>query len=434
MMQALRKQLASPFVTMWLVVLMYVVKAIVKISLGQSINSPMIAGDGFHNVADILEALAILAVIFVARRPANNDYPFGKKNIEFFTSLAIGLVLLLLSFQFAMKSLVGLLSYAPAFEATLRSFLPLPHFEPLVMSPGTFPWVVGVTAGSVILSLIVSRYQIAVGKKSGHASLIADGEETASDGRIEMITLAGVLGEYFFHIAWLEYPLGLLVAGVIAHTGWELFQSGYRVLLQHSIGKEHEAELRKRCLDVHGVNSVESLKTFQVGQMAVCMLVVTTRHTADTVNFIKYGIEHHVREYLLGNDFKECEIHIKFQKPDPERHRVAYAIVYQDRRFTIASSLTEATHILVCDVEMGTVVRTRRETKPEDLQAFLARKRILKLYVCSDKPASTAVACETQTTALPLTGDVSQSRSLAAQAGTTIESIPTFQPRLLGLS
>lgn len=419
MMQALRKSLASPFVTMWLVVLMYVVKAIVKITLGQSINSPMIAGDGYHNVADILEALAVLAVIFVARRPANDEYPFGKKNIEFFTSLVIGLVLLLLSVQFAVKSLVGLLSYAPGLDETLRSFLPLPTHEPLVMSAEAFPWVVAVTAGSVILSLIVSRYQIAVGKKSGHASLVADGEETASDGRIEMIALAGVLGEYFLHIPWLEYPLGLLVAFAIAHTGWDLFQKGYRVLLQHSIGADHETELRKRCLNVNGVNSVESMKTFQVGQMAVCMLVVTTRHSADTVNFIKFGIEHHVRDYLLANDFKECEIHIKFQKPEPERHRIAYAIAYHERRFTVATSLDEATHILVCDVELGNIVRTRRETKPEDLPAFLARKRILKLFVFNEAPAAL---------------NVSIAGTPSVPFGTTIKSSPTFQPRLLGLS
>ncbi|MBX9670110.1 MAG: cation diffusion facilitator family transporter [Candidatus Obscuribacterales bacterium] len=412
MITALRKLLASPFVTMWLVVLMYIVKAMIKISLGGQINSPMIAGDGYHNLADIIEALAVLAVIYLARRPATNDYPFGRKNIEFFTSLAIGLVLLLLALDFALKSLVGLISYAPTLDQTLRSFLPLPEHHPLVMDDGTFVWVLCITAGSAVLSMIVSRYQIAVGKATGHASLVADGEETASDGRIEILALIGVLGEYFLNSPWLEYPLGLVVAGFIAHTGWGLFRSGYRVLLQHSIGEAHEKNIRQRCMNVCGVHSVEDLKTFQVGQMAVCMLVVTTKHTADTVTYIKYGIEHHVREYLLSGDFKECEIHIKFQRPDQQRHRVAYAIAYKDKRFRIAGSLNEATHILVCDVEMGMIVRTRRESKPEQLGAFLARKRILKLYF--------------------FTG------SLDAIEGTPAnpipEAVPGFQPRLFGLS
>ncbi len=413
MITKLRKVLASPFVTMWLVVLMYIVKAIIKISVGGQINSPMIAGDGYHNLADIIEALAVLAVIYVARRPATNNYPFGRKNVEFFTSLAIGLVLLFLAADFALKSLVGLLSYAPSLDQALRAFLPLPEHHALVMDDGTFVWVLCITAGSAILSVIVSRYQIAVGKATGHASLVADGEETASDGRIEILALIGVLGEYCLHAPWLEYPLGLVVAGFIAHTGWGLFRSGYRVLLQHSIGEEHEKTIRELCMNVCGVHSVEDLKTFQVGQMAVCMLVVTTKHTADTVTYIKYGIEHHLKEYLLSSDFKECEIHIKFQRPDPQRHRVAYAIVFKDKRFRIASHLEETTHILVCDVELGMIVRTRRETKPLlNLEEFLARKRILKLFF--------------------FTGSLDPIE--ASPANPVPEAVPGFQPRLFGLS
>lgn len=73
-MKALKSALTNPFVVMWLVVSMYLVKAICKIGLGSQINSPMIAGDGFHNLADILEALAVIAVIWVAKRPVTNDY------------------------------------------------------------------------------------------------------------------------------------------------------------------------------------------------------------------------------------------------------------------------------------------------------------------------------------------------------------------------
>lgn len=408
MMATIRKLLSNPFVVMWLVVAMYVVKAVVKIGIGEHINSPMIAGDGFHNVADILEAFAVIAVIWVARRPASDDYPYGKKNIEFFTSLAIGVALLVLGAQFALKSFSGLLALAPELDHAVRQFVPLPAHEPLIMSASTFPWVVAVTLGSCLLSLVVSRYQIAIGKATGHASLVADGEETASDGRIEVLTLLGVLFEYFFRAPWLEYPLGLLVAAVIAHTGWELFIGAARVLLQHSIGAEHETAIRERCLGVLGVKTVESLKTFQVGQVAVVMVTVTTEHSADTVNHIKYGLEHQLRTYLLGGDFKECELHLKFQKPSPKRHRIAYAVTHGGDWFAVARNVAEATHILICDVEHGTVVRTRRENKPENLAEFIKRKRVLRLYVFNEAPETVA--------------------------GITFATSSSFEPRLLGLA
>ncbi|MFA6558969.1 MAG: hypothetical protein WCT03_21280, partial [Candidatus Obscuribacterales bacterium] len=51
--QRLLAFLTNPFGVMSLVVLMYVIKAILKITVGHQINSPMIEGDGYHNLADI---------------------------------------------------------------------------------------------------------------------------------------------------------------------------------------------------------------------------------------------------------------------------------------------------------------------------------------------------------------------------------------------
>jgi cation diffusion facilitator family transporter len=385
--------LTNPFGVMSLVILMYVVKATLKITVGHQINSPMIEGDGYHNLADILEALAVIVVIWVAKRPASSDYPFGKKNVEFFTSLAIGGALLVMAVQFALKSAVGLLSLAPSIDQAVRAVLPLPVHEPLLMSTSTLPWVLALTIGSVILSLVVSRYQIAMGKRGGHASMIADGKETASDGRIEIITVIGVVGEYLFNAPWLEYPLGLVVAFAIAHTGYELFQGGLRVLLQHSIGQEHEEEITKRCLAVAGVNKVESLKTFQIGSTAVCILTITTEHRTGTISHLKYGIEYHIKQYLLENGFSDCELNVKFEKPEPARHRIAYAVVENACSdgaaisFVVAPSVTAATHIVVCDLENGMVVRTKQEEKPADLASFLDKKRVVRLYLFTAAPA-----------------------------------------------
>ena len=386
--------LTNPFGVMSLVILMYLVKAVLKITVGHQINSPMIEGDGYHNLADILEALAVIVVIWVAKRPASSDYPFGKKNVEFFTSLAIGGALLVMAVQFALKSVVGLLALAPSFDQTVRAVLPLPVHEPLLMSTSTLPWVLALTIGSVILSLVVSRYQIAMGKRGGHASMIADGQETASDGRIEIITLIGVVGEYAFNAPWLEYPLGLVVAFAIAHTGYGLFQDGLRVLLQHSIGQEHEEEITKRCLAVAGVNKVESLKTFQIGSTAVCILTVTTEHRTGTISHLKYGIEYHIKQYLLDSGFSDCELNVKFEKPEPARHRIAYAVVEKESEsaiaalsFVVAPSIAAATHIVVCDLENGMVVRTKQEEKPTDLPAFLDKKRVVRLYLFTADPA-----------------------------------------------
>lgn len=377
----LRQRLNDPVVVMSLVAAMYVLKAFCKITIGKLINSPMIAGDGFHNIADLFEAAAVITVILVARRPSSENYPFGRKNIEFFASLAIGASLLFMSFRFALDSVVGSLAFFPELDQAVRGFVSLPAYEPLIMNVSTLPWVLAVTAGSVVLSLVVSRYQIFVGKLSGHASLIADGEETASDGRIEAVTLIGVIAEYVFHSPWLEYPLGFVVAFLIGRTGFELFRGACRVLLQHSLGAEREGRIREICLSCPGVIAVANLKTFQVGHTAVCMVMLETQRGFAAVEQIKYGIEYLLKAYLLESDFKDCELSVKFRLPEPGRHREAYAVCKVGGKNFVALTLEQATHIWVCDVERGAIVRSTEEALPGDPVAFLARKRVLKLHV-----------------------------------------------------
>lgn len=379
--EKVRAALSDPTWVMALVALMYVLKSTVKITLGGSINSPMISGDGFHNLADLFEAGAVIAVIFVAKRPSSEKYPFGRKNIEFFTSLAIGAGLIFMSLNFALRSMVGLLSMTPVLDSAVRSVLPLPAHEDLVMDSSTFPWVLAVTAGSVILSFLVGRYQIAVGKASGHASLVADGEETLSDGTIESVTVAGVLGEYIFHAPWLEYPLGLLVAVLIARTGRQLFVSAWRVLLQHSIGIKEDAIIRDLAEHVPGVVKVTDLKTFQVGHIAVCMITVTTRAGATTIPHVKYAIEHALEKFLLGLDFKECEIHIRIERPEPMHKRVAFAVIKEGEALVISPTLERSTHLIVCDTEDGAIVRSKEEPAPTDPVMLLIEKRVEEIYV-----------------------------------------------------
>ena len=86
---SLKQRLYSPYVAMWLVVLMYCIKTVTKLGAGYVTNSPVFISDGYHNLADILQALAVMVVVYLARRPANAEYPLGKSNIEFFSSLAI---------------------------------------------------------------------------------------------------------------------------------------------------------------------------------------------------------------------------------------------------------------------------------------------------------------------------------------------------------
>lgn len=389
--------LRDPLFVTGVVAVMWLLKAIAKITVGLWINSPMVAGDGFHNIADVLEVVAVGVVLFIAARQATRRYPYGRKNMEWFTQLGIGVMLFAAAGKFIVDCGVGLLSYAPGWDHAVRSVLTfLPEHEAVAIDGHTFPWVLAVTGVSFLLSQVLSRYQIIVGKRTGHASLIANGEEAASDGWIEAVTVFGVIAEFVTGWGFLEYILGLVVAAMIMRTARELFVTGWRVLLQHSIGEEHEESLREACLRVSNVKAVAELKTFQVGHTAVVMVTCETLAESHGATYVKRAVENAIEAYLLagGEDaqFKAADIHVKMQRPDPRRHRVGYALfIHWTNEAELAASLAAASHIAVCDVEHDDIVRTKvlaleglDDTGRSDL---IAEKRIQQVFTTANTTA-----------------------------------------------
>lgn len=372
---------SQPYFVMCVVFVMYAVKVVCKILLGSSINSPVITADGFHNIADLFEAVAVIAVIYLSRGKPSKKYPFGRKQVEFLSSLAIGLGLLCLAATFAIDSLLGLLSYMPAIDETVRQWLPmLPEFRPLVMSPTAMPWTIAVTFGSALVSVLVSRYQIAIGRSTGHQALIADGEETASDGRIEAVALCGVLGEYLFHAPWIEYPLGLVVAILVVRTAFSLIHGGWRALLLGSLGEEHEKEIAERLVLIPRVLSVGELKTFRVGHGAVCMATLITRAGSKQIEYIKYGAQDAISRYFQGEGFKDFEIQLKFETPPLVRQRVAFAVARTPSPI-LAETIEDADYVVVCDLENDYIVRAKEIPASPTLAEVLREKRVSVLYL-----------------------------------------------------
>ena len=363
------KERFLPYMVMAAVILMYAVKVIVKISVGNFVNSPVITGDGYHNASDILEAVLVITVIMLAQRPPNWKYPFGRKNVESIFELAVGLSLTYLAFRVLTQSLGGLLAYFPLLNNEIRKFVPLPEHETLLMGQEYFWWVLGTMAGSAILSVIASTIQIKVGKSFRHKSLVADGQETRSDGVIEFTAVAGILGEYSFNMPVIEYILGLGVTILLARTAFGLIVRGWRTLLQRSIGKEHEEKILDIVQKTYGVVDMAELKTFKIGAMPVLIMKVTTRSSAETALDIKSALAGRIHNYMAANEFPEWDYYIRFDKPIPHRYRISFAVISTDAGEVIAPSIKNATHFRVCDIEDEKIVRWKDYAVPPKSEA-----------------------------------------------------------------
>jgi cation diffusion facilitator family transporter len=394
----------NPLFVMGLVAAMYVYKGYSKITVGGWAGLPTLLPDGLHNaIADLPQALFVAVAIIVATRPATQDYHWGRKNIEAFVSVGIGIALFGTAGYFIKdcvvglwESLVALLHYWTAGDAFVREHLPawlLPEMPNNHLTSTQFWWVLAVSASSMALSFFVSQYQIVIGKRTKHESMVADGKETRSDGLIEAVTIVGIIAEVTTGWRWVEFPLGLFVAYLVCKTAYELFMNGWHVLLQRSIGKEIEDSLRDAAMRVAGVLSVTELKTMQSGHEAVVVMTVESRARSAALPYIYKAAKQALENCVLdpSSEFKSADIHVKLNRPDFANSRMGLPLVMLNKDVGyVASSLATATHIAVCDVVDPEVVRTKVVALAgKDIPALLVEKRFDELALLDPADADT---------------------------------------------
>jgi cation diffusion facilitator family transporter len=381
---------------MILVALMYVGKVAAKLGIGYLTGSVVMTADGFHNLSDIVEAgLVILAVVF-AESSGNGEYPFGRRNLESIAVLVIGVMLIGIAGNLVVVSLGGI----------ERTFFPgmLPFLEDghSGLLPKTLDglsewyWYAAVTgAVSIVLSVLMSSLQIAVGERYAKPVIVGDGRETRSDGIIESVILVSISGEYFFGVPWLEYVLGPVAAVFVARAGWELAKKGWQALLQRSIGADHDAAIRRIMLGYHGVTDVPDVKSFAVGGMIVIIAKVVSRCNAGMNRILKPVMVDAVGAYLAENGFPSYACYIRIEAPPLREFRVAYAVMHYAGKSFLAEDLASADAILVVDVVRGERVRGKVYpigARSFDAVAFLTSKRVRQFFTWRKLPPDTLAA------------------------------------------
>ncbi len=406
MIKYIQARLANPFFVMAAVVILFIIKAGVKIWIGLEVNSMVIKGDGFHNVADIMQNFIIIIVLYIATRPRSQEYSMGRGNLEFLASLTVSLMLMFVALDFIRESLGGLahsfhfiavgfqtigsvLSFVPYAGPWLVDLLAVKEMAPPSVAGPLFPYVLAVTVGSIVVSRIACHYQIKVGKTTGHAVVSAAGEETRADARIEFVTLIGIISEKMFpSYPFVEYAFALFVAFVIGRTAKELFSEAWEALSTKSIGLEIDEQLRRICLNVPGVTNVVTLGTFRVGPLAVVKVTLNGMRRR-SMPVLTEVIEEQLKNYVVKQGFVECQVDVTFKRPlnEANHHRIAYAVVCSAEReiVTIAATAASATHILVADMEFDEIKRSTLDPVPADSADYLRRKRAREFYVFDEE-------------------------------------------------
>ena len=219
------------------VLFLNLIVATAKIALGYYTGAVSIISDGFHSLTDSASNVVALIGVSIARRPPDENHPYGHRKYETMASIGILIFLVIV--------LVEVLS------AAADRFV---HGG----TPRVFPEGIGIMAVTLVINLFVVAYEMREGRRLNSEVLRADAKHTRSDVLTSGAVLGALLG------VWWGYPLldpmaALLVAGFIGHACWSIAQEASRILGDQIVIAE--SEVRAVVQSVPEVLGCEKIRT-----------------------------------------------------------------------------------------------------------------------------------------------------------------------------
>jgi cation diffusion facilitator family transporter len=193
--------------------------AVGKILLGLFTGALAITADGFHSITDSAGNVAGLVALRLANRPADHNHPYGHRRFESLAALLIGALLLLTAWEIV-KGL----------------------FERLQMnqSPEISPLSFAVMFGTLVINLLVSRYQIAQGNALKSEILLADAQNTSADVFVTLSVMLSMVLVSLTGWLWIDTIAAFFVVLLIGKAGWGILRKTGSLLVDTAPYEQEE--------------------------------------------------------------------------------------------------------------------------------------------------------------------------------------------------
>lgn len=207
----------------WLSIVINIGLFILKFWAGIVTGSVAIIADAWHTLSDSLSSIVVLVGVKISNKPADKEHPFGHGRAELIASIIIGMLLVVIAFNFVLESIDKLKNHESV------------QFGAIAIIA---------TVVSIVSKELMAQFAFWAGKKTKSITLKADAWHHRSDAISSIIILVGIfLGPYFW---WIDGVLGLIVAIMIFYAAYEIISDASGPLL----GEEPDEELIKQLNEI----------------------------------------------------------------------------------------------------------------------------------------------------------------------------------------
>lgn len=247
-------------------VMVNIILSIFKFVAGYFCHSTVLIADAGHSLSDLISDFVTLWAVQIARLPPDDDHPYGHGKFETVGSLFLAMILIGTSLTIGTGSYHRLLEVI-AHERSRQSISPLP-------AP-TAPALV-MAALSIWSKEWLFRVTRRVGNALNSQVVIANAWHHRSDAFSSILALVSIgFAMAFPSLLWADSGAGILVAGMIGTTGFEIMLESIKELTDTTDHRlvDNIKEMLESSEDVH---SVKQVRARRVGSSALVDVAVTT--------------------------------------------------------------------------------------------------------------------------------------------------------------
>lgn len=233
----------------------------IKLAVGIRRESLTVIGAGLESALDLMSNVIALMIVGVAHRAPDEEHPYGHAKFETLGTLAV----------------VGFLSIS-CFELLRRGGLALVRDESAAAaSLGD----VGLVFSTLGINAFVVWYESRKGRELGSALLVADAAHTRSDILVTLLAVASLwLSRH--GLPRVDGALAIVVAVVIAWTGWQILRASIPVLVDERA--VDSARLRDAASRVPGVLEVRDVRSRSSGHNAFAEVTIAVSGLASVAD------------------------------------------------------------------------------------------------------------------------------------------------------
>jgi cation diffusion facilitator family transporter len=272
-----------------LILTLNILVAGLKAVFGILAGSMSMVADALHSLFDSVSNIVAIIANFIARKPPDEQHPYGHGKFETLGTLAIGSMLLLSAYWIISEG------YLRLTEAIVPEITTI---------------TVAVMVLTIGINIFVYRYENGKGKELGSEILLADSTHTKSDIYVSISVLAG-FGAISLGFPQADPLVAFVIGGLIGKMGIDIIREAGMILSDSTFLHCENTDIDRIVMGVEGVKGYHNFRCRgRPGEMyADLHITVDPKLEVEQAHNVATEVEEGLKSHIKG--MKEIIVHIE---------------------------------------------------------------------------------------------------------------------------